>query len=153
MECSQKGHRHSSLHPRPLSLTQPLPLEPLSDDEQQFLQRTALEILANDVVPCTDCKYCMPCPYGVDIPGTFAHYNKCINADRVPRSGSDPNYAAARRAFLIGYDRSGPRLRQAEHCIACGRCLSHCPQGIDIPARLADIASYTSQLRLNHPKP
>ena len=129
------------------------PLEPCTQEELDMLEESANILVKYPTVPCTDCKYCMPCPYGVDIPGTFAHYNKCINADRVPRSGSDPNYAAARRAFLIGYDRSVPRLRQAEHCIACGRCLSHCPQGIDIPARLADIASYTSQLRLNHPKP
>ena len=54
-------------------------LDPLTEDENEFLMRTAVEILENNEVPCTDCKYCMPCPYGVDIPGVFAHYNKCIN--------------------------------------------------------------------------
>lgn len=123
------------------------PLEPLDADEDAFLQRMALEILQNDNVPCTDCKYCMPCPYGVDIPGIFAHYNRCINEGNVPRDTGDPAYRSSRRRFLFDYDRSIPRLRQADHCIACGACVSHCPQGIPIPGRLKKIADYADALR------
>lgn len=123
------------------------PLEPLDADEDAFLQRMALEILQNDNVPCTDCKYCMPCPYGVDIPGIFAHYNRCINEGNVPRDTGDPDYRSSRRRFLFDYDRSIPRLRQADHCIACGACVSHCPQGIPIPGRLKKIADYADALR------
>lgn len=53
-------------------------------------------------IPCTDCKYCMPCPYGIDIPANFLHYNKCVNHGYVPKSHLDANYEEARRAFLIG---------------------------------------------------
>ncbi len=123
------------------------PLQPISDDEDAFLQRMALEILQNDTVPCTDCKYCMPCPYGIDIPGIFAHYNRCINDGNVPRDSSDPHYADARRRFLFGYDRSVPRLRQADRCIICGACVTHCPQTIPIPTRLKQIAAYAESLR------
>lgn len=122
-------------------------LEPLDAEEEAFLQRMALEILQNDTVPCTDCKYCMPCPYGIDIPGIFAHYNRCINDGNVPRDSSDPHYADARRRFLFGYDRSVPRLRQADRCIICGACVSHCPQTIPIPTRLKQIAAYAESLR------
>lgn len=98
-------------------------------------------------VPCTACQYCMPCPYGLDIPGIFAHYNKCINEGNVPVSSQDEDYRRARRAFLIGYDRSVPRLRQADHCIGCNQCVHHCPQGINIPAQMQRIDNFVEQLK------
>ena len=125
------------------------PLEPLSKDELAFLESAATEILKYPTIPCTNCKYCMPCPYGLDIPAIFEHYNRCLTDDNVPADSRDERYAAARRAFLVGYDRSVPRLRQADHCIACGKCVSHCPQRIKIPERMADIASVTEELRRN----
>lgn len=124
-------------------------LEPVTEDEQAFLHEIAVEILRNNEVPCTGCGYCMPCPYGLDIPGIFAHYNKCINDDNVPRDSRSERYAEARRAYLIGYDRSVPRLRQASHCIDCGACAPRCPQDIAIPARLSEIDTYTRSLRNN----
>ena len=124
-------------------------LDPIAPAEDEFLQQMAMQIMLNQQIPCTGCAYCMPCPYGLDIPGIFAHYNKCINEDHLPRSSRDPEYAAARRAYLIGYDRAVPRLRQASHCIACNRCVSECPQSIPIPDRMADIAKYTQSLRTN----
>lgn len=122
-------------------------LDPVTDEENEFLQQVAMEIILNNQVPCTACAYCMPCPYGVDIPGVFAHYNKCINDDNTPRSVMNPRYAEARRAFLVGYDRAVPRLRQAERCIGCGTCVSHCPQSIEIPKRLHEIDDYVKNLR------
>ena len=125
------------------------PLEPITADEDAFLQRRALEILHNNTVPCNSCDYCMPCPYGLDIPGIFEHYNKCINEGNAPRDTSDPDYERGRKAFLYGYDRKVPRLRQAGRCVSCGVCKVHCPQTIDIPARLHEIDDYAEELRLN----
>ena len=66
---------------------------------------------------------------------------------RQPENGQDENYAKARRAFLVGYDRSVPKLRQASHCIGCNQCVSHCPQNIDIPKELHRIDQFVEQLK------
>ena len=125
------------------------PLEELTEAEYALLEETARDLLRYPMVPCTDCQYCMPCPYGLNIPAIFAHYNKCINEGNVPKSAQDPDYQRARRAFLIGYDRSVPRLRQASHCIGCRQCVSRCPQTIDIPQQLHRIDHFVEQLRRN----
>lgn len=125
------------------------PLEPLTDNDLAFLEETAVQMLRYPTIPCNDCKYCMPCPYGLDIPEILLHYNRCINAGNIPESRQDENYAKARRAFLIGYDRSVPRLRQANHCVGCDQCNPHCPQNIDIPKELLRIDKYTEQLKQN----
>lgn len=125
------------------------PLQPLTDEEFAFLQETAERMMQYQTVPCNDCKYCMPCPYGLDIPGILLHYNKCINEGNMPGSGRDENYRQARRAFLVGYDRSVPRLRQANHCIGCGQCNPDCPQGIDIPREMQRINHFVEQLKQN----
>ena len=123
------------------------PLVPLNEDDYVFLEETAQLMLKYPTIPCNDCKYCMPCPYGIDIPGVLLHYNKCVNEGNVPKSSQDENYRKARRAFLIGYDRSVPRLRQADHCIGCAQCNEHCPQSIDIPAEMQRINDFVEQLK------
>ena len=123
------------------------PLKPLTEEEMQFLYDTADLMVQYPTVACNDCKYCMPCPYGLDIPAILMHYNKCVNEGYVAKDSMDPNYAEARRAFLIGYDRSVPKLRQASHCIGCGQCSPHCPQQIDIPKELHKIDAYVESLK------
>ena len=123
------------------------PLRPLTEEEFAFLQQTARLMMQFDTIPCNDCKYCMPCPYGIDIPAILLHYNKCLNEGNIPTSSQDPGYRRARRAYLVGYDRSVPKLRQASHCIGCRQCVPHCPQSIDIPAELHRIDRYVEQLK------
>ncbi|MDE5711962.1 MAG: aldo/keto reductase [Bacteroides sp.] len=123
------------------------PLVPLTEEETQFLYGTADLMQEYPTIPCTQCKYCMPCPYGIDIPAILTHYNKCVNEGNVSESSQDENYRKARRAFLVGYDRSVPKLRQADHCIGCNQCTSHCPQKIKIPKELQRIARFVEQLK------
>lgn len=122
------------------------PLQPLTDEEMQFLYNTADLMVQYPTVACTGCQYCMPCPYGIDIPAIFSHYNKCVNHGFITNK-QDENYANARRAYLVGYDRSVPRLRQANHCIGCNQCAPHCPQRIDIPKELQRIDRYVEALK------
>ncbi len=123
------------------------PLVTLTDQERQFLFDTADLMMQYPTIPCNDCKYCMPCPYGIDIPAILLHYNKCVNEGNLPASSQDENYRRARRAFLVGYDRSVPKLRQADHCIGCEQCNPHCPQSIDIPAQMQRINDFVEDLK------
>ena len=126
------------------------PLKPLSEEEQRFLDDDiARKLFSMQNIPCTDCKYCMPCPYGVDIPGVFGHYNKCKNDGTLPTDIMDEEYLTLRRNYLIGLDRSVPKLRQANHCIGCGQCESHCPQNIRIPRELHKIDEFVENLKTN----
>ena len=123
------------------------PLEECTEEENTLLQRVADEFIQFPLIPCTACQYCMPCPYGVDIPTTFTHYNKCVNEGFISVSTQDANFVEARKRFLIGYDRVVEPKRQANHCIGCGVCQTHCPQTIRIPDKLRDIDKYIEQLR------
>lgn len=123
------------------------PLDPLTDEEFELLEDTAQLMLKYPTVPCTACQYCMPCPYGIDIPAVFAHYNRCVNEGDVPQSSQSEDYRRARRAFLVGYDRSVPKLRQADRCIGCEKCMSHCPQDIKISQQMRRIDEFVEQLR------
>lgn len=123
------------------------PLQALSEEELRFLFDTADLMMQYPTIPCNDCKYCMPCPYGIDIPAILLHYNKCINEGHIPESSQAENYREARRAFLIGYDRSVPRLRQASHCIGCRQCEPHCPQIIPIASEMRRIDSFVENLK------
>ena len=125
------------------------PCEPLTDEEMTLLDRVADEFAHFPAVPCTACQYCMPCPYGLDIPGIFAFYNKSLGEGNIASEGTveQKEYRRARKAFLTQYDKSIARLRQADHCIGCGECLAHCPQSIPIPQKMRMIEDYTNNLK------
>ena len=124
------------------------PLRPITPEEDEFLMKIAEEMMELKIVPCTACNYCMPCPYGLNIPAIFGYYNKSITDGAMPAGNREAKeYWEARKRFLIGYDRNIPALRQASHCIGCGHCKPECPQGIDIPTELHRIDDYVEQLK------
>ncbi len=122
------------------------PLVPVNEPEKELLERIGNSIANSKTVPCTACQYCMPCPYGIDIPGTFTHYNQCVNNGTVEKTERSDTYNEAREAFLFGYDRKVEKLRQAQHCIGCRICMPPCPQRIDIPGQMQRIADYREKL-------
>jgi predicted aldo/keto reductase-like oxidoreductase len=72
-------------------------------------------------VGCTGCGYCMPCPKGVDIPGTFAAYNRYY---------SESKFGGFREYLMCTTLRKNSAA--ASQCIGCGKCEKHCPQHIAI---------------------
>lgn len=106
------------------------PHEPISEREAVALEKVAAMRFAAGLVPCTRCQYCMPCPYGLDIPALLAFRNEWLARAR----------SLSAREVIRAYERAIPvELRRAEHCTGCGRCLGACPQQIDIPKTLAAI--------------
>jgi predicted aldo/keto reductase-like oxidoreductase len=126
------------------------PLEPLTEEEQRFLDtEIAQQMMEMGTIPCNNCQYCMPCPYGIDIPGIFVHYNKWLVEKTLPKDKGDENYRKNRRNYLISLDRAIPKDRQPDHCIMCNHCIEvkTCPQKIRIPQELKKIADLMEQLK------
>ena len=122
---------------------------PMDEAELAFMEEMAVLMREYPTIPCTNCKYCMPCPYGIDIPTIFAHYNQQINDASVPQSSEQKDFKKLRKAFLTSYDKAVPTLRQASHCIGCEQCMVHCPQSIRIPNELHRIDRYIEKLKQN----
>ena len=125
------------------------PLENCTEAENTLLAEIADQMAGFPTIPCTTCAYCMPCPYGLDIPGIFKYYNNCINNGDFAQTKEQENYDKLRRAFLVGYDRTIPSDRQASHCTGCNQCVIHCPQSIEIPKRMRQIDRYIEKLKQN----
>ena len=129
------------------NLSSYLHFKPLNEEEFALLEDMASLIRNYPLVPCTGCQYCMPCPYGIDIPGIFRHYNNAINTGEIAESTEQANYKELKKKYLTSYSKAIDTVRQADHCINCGQCMSHCPQHIRIPQQLQRIDRYVEKLK------
>lgn len=117
------------------------PLDPCSEKEKEMLERIADQMAGFPVVPCTACGYCMPCPYGVDIPGNFGYYNNAVTEKLLPLpSKSSPDYAGRLLKYQQGYEQKLKTEAWATKCMDCEECLPKCPQQIRIPNQLSRVA-------------
>ena len=98
-----------------------------TDTERGLIETVKTIIREKQKVGCTSCRYCMPCPQGVDIPGTFHYYNLM--------------YFEKKRPVRYEYARNvGMRTAAgfATQCVGCGKCEAHCPQKLPIRALLKE---------------
>ena len=93
----------------------------------ETIEKVKRAIREKEKVGCTGCRYCMPCPKGVDIPGIFRCWNTM----------STESKSEGRRQFIqtVGLTRE-PAF--ASQCIRCGKCEQHCPQRIPIREKLQE---------------
>ena len=116
------------------------PLEPCTAAENELLEKVADAIAGIPTVPCTACAYCMPCPYGVDIPGNFTFYNEAMNSKLLPLpEKSSPDYSTKQKQFADQYLKHFAPEARANQCMDCEACLKKCPQQIRIPNQLSRI--------------
>ncbi len=101
--------------------------QPLSAEEYRTLEETLAIYWQSGVIPCTGCGYCKPCPAGVDIPRNIALHNQV--------TGGHEKW----RAKSLVYDTLATEQR-ASACIGCGACKAKCPQKLEIPVLMREIA-------------
>ena len=97
----------------------------LGEQEEAMLGQVVQAINARMKVGCTGCGYCMPCPKQVDIPGTFAAYNRMYTEGKLRPMVEYAMCTAFRKDSTA-----------ASNCIECGKCEQHCPQHIEIRKEL-----------------
>ena len=99
---------------------------PLTDAENAAIRQTADILHSHIRVGCTGCRYCMPCPMGVDIPDNFSIWNKL---------GMFGQKDAIRQQWTALF----PDAEKASHCVRCGKCEAVCPQHLPIRDSLAKL--------------
>ncbi|MBE6794862.1 MAG: aldo/keto reductase [Ruminococcaceae bacterium] len=99
----------------------------LSEKDNETLEKVVNAINSKMKVGCTGCGYCMPCPKNVDIPGSFAHYN---------RKYAEGWFPAMKEHIMCTALRKTPT--SITNCIGCGKCEKHCPQNIPIREKLME---------------
>ncbi|MBO6162593.1 MAG: aldo/keto reductase [Eubacterium sp.] len=103
------------------------PAGSFSNRDRKIVEKVKQLIRRNEKVGCTGCRYCMPCPKGVDIPGNFRCWNQMYIEGK--------NAGRMEFAQTVALSKEPPF---ADQCIECGKCEMHCPQGIKIREKLKE---------------
>lgn len=109
------------------------PFEPLSAAETAAVERAADTLRARIKIGCTGCRYCIPCPHGVDIPDNFNIWNKL---------GMFAQPEAVKQQWQTRFEDS----EKAKNCMRCGKCEAACPQKLPIRAALAQLQAELDNL-------
>ena len=109
----------------------------LSAEEEATIEAIADIYRKKILVPCTGCEYCMPCPFGVNIPKNFAVLNSLNGSEGVTRMHMRISYHQL-TGDKTKVDKAHPN-GNASICVQCGKCLEHCPQSINIPEELKKV--------------
>lgn len=121
--------------------------KPFTAQDNEYMMEMARLYNANPHIPCTACRYCMPCPRGVDIPGVFGVYNALSDELMLPDPANkkEKGYKQKKDAFLKRYATLATDS-DASACVMCNACLPKCPQRIRIPEQMRKIHKLVKDL-------
>ena len=108
----------------------------LTDEELSKLEEISSILRKKITVPCTGCRYCCDnCPQELDIPSLLSAYND-YRDDAAALGNSE---MAAWRLLRL---KALPAEKMPTACIGCGNCTAHCPQALDIPLYMSEMADF-----------
>ena len=126
--------------------------QPITETERATLQQALAAYLQAPPILCTTCGYCLPCPFGVDIPGNFGLYNKAVGKRLLSDlEQADAETAALKCSELLKLWETMPPAALAGQCRSCGKCVPKCPQHIAIPERLQELQNLLAEARKQQP--
>jgi predicted aldo/keto reductase-like oxidoreductase len=107
--------------------------EKYTDEDYKVLDKALTKLYENKMIPCTGCRYCMDCSFGVDIPKVFSIYN---------------DYCRTKNPFTLSttYASGIKDSEKPNNCKECGLCKTKCPQHINIPDELKRIRGEIEEL-------
>ena len=100
----------------------------LNNEEQKVIEEAVKVYRSTGTIPCTDCRYCIDCPSGVNIPRVLTMYNH--------------HHVNKIKVNFVNQYRTIKRSEQAHNCTNCGKCIKLCPQRIDIPKYLKEVVDF-----------
>lgn len=125
--CILSGMNSTAMVEENMRIASEVQIGEFTDSDRKMIADIKTEINKNVKVNCTGCCYCMPCPKGVDIPGTFRCYNEMYTE----------NKATGRQEYLQTTALQ-KETKDAYQCIECGKCEQHCPQHLPIRQHLKE---------------
>jgi hypothetical protein len=103
----------------------------MTESEQELIARIRGVFENRKQVNCTGCRYCLPCPQGLDIPALFDFYN-----DDLLIAGLDWNRSV--------YQSKAANKQGGDRCSSCGHCVDRCPQKLAVPELMKELHKYFS---------
>lgn len=125
VSCVLSGMNSLEMVSENVRIASEVEINEFTDEDNALIESVKAEIAKTIKVPCTGCAYCMPCPKGIDIPGTFSCYNSMYSESKWEG-----------RQDYIKISAFNKDKRDASVCVECGKCESHCPQAIKIRQEL-----------------